>query len=109
MGTDGVAVRASVWPVIALAFALAAAVTAVVLMQFFGLASLIGLAAAGYGLGAVVSVVFASLYRASKSARRGPTFRENPALDRIVTILLVTSVVAGIACAYFLATEVARR
>lgn len=108
MASTETASRASTLPVVALALAAFAALAALALAALGGSAPRIVPTAIGYVLGATVSVVFASLYRASKAKRPRSTFRENPTLDTIVTVLLVLAVLSGMGCAYFLATEIAK-
>ncbi|WP_154794115.1 hypothetical protein [Occultella kanbiaonis] len=105
MTTTALSVRAARWPVVleVLAVLGAIAVVALNLTEATWWLCLIG-----YLLGAVVAVVFAAVYRSIRAARRSKVFRPSPGLDRIVTITMVVGVLAGVACAYLLATEVAK-
>jgi hypothetical protein len=105
VATTGISVRAARWPVALEVLAVLGAIGVVAV-------SLTGatwwLCLVGYLLGAVVAVVFAAVYRSIRAARRSRVFRPSPGLDRVVTIAMVVGVVAGIASAYLLATEIAK-
>lgn len=66
-------------------------------------------AALGYVLGALVTTVFASVYRSrGNTARLSNEFRPRPWLDHLVTGALVVGVLVGLLHAFFLATELAK-
>lgn len=103
------AVRAPAWPAFAaVAVALLSVVLALVSALVLDPPSRV-LLIAGYVLGAVVTTVVASVYRAMRNARRpDPAFRPQPWLDRLATWALVVGVLAGLLNAFFLATELAK-
>jgi hypothetical protein len=96
------------WPAVG---ALATAVLAVGLaaLAAMKMAHPIGVPVTGYLLGAVVTIAFASSFRALQNSRRSnPRFRPQPGLDRAVRLALLVGVAAGLANAFFLATELAK-
>ncbi|WP_456824090.1 hypothetical protein [Cellulomonas sp. P5_E12] len=103
------AVRAPAWPAIA-ALAVAVVSVAAALVSVLVLdAPSVPLLVAGYVLGAVVTTIVASVYRAMRSRRRpDPRFRPQPWLDRLATSALVIGVAAGLVNAFLLATELAK-
>lgn len=103
------AVRAPAWP----AFAAVAVAVVSVALAVVGVLVLdppsVPVLVAGYVLGAVVTTVVASVYRAIRSRRRpDPRFRPQPWLDRLATSALVLGVAAGLVNAFLLATELAK-
>ncbi|TDE92635.1 hypothetical protein EXU48_13945 [Occultella glacieicola] len=105
MTTTASSVQAARWPVALELLAVLGALTVVALNLTV---TTWWICLVGYVLGAVVTVVFAALYRSIRAARRSKIFRPSPGLDRVVTVVMVVGVAAGIACAYLLATEVAK-
>lgn len=64
---------------------------------------------AGYVLGAIVAVGLMTLYRALKAKRRSKAFRPSPLRDLLAMAFTIVGVVAGLTCAFLLATEIAKR
>ncbi|SDS02996.1 hypothetical protein SAMN04489860_0633 [Paraoerskovia marina] len=103
----------SVKPPVSLAVvAMASALVAVALVPLSrGLSSsaLLSVTIAGYLIGAVVTVVFASLYRTGRNkARTEREFRPQGWADKVVTVALVLGILAGLVHAFLLATEIAK-
>jgi hypothetical protein len=103
------AVRAPVWPGLAAAatavLSVAAVVVSVLVLDPRSVPVLVG----GYVLGAVVTTVAASVYRAQRNQRRpDPRLRPVPGRVRLVSAALVVGVVAGLVNAFLLATELAK-
>lgn len=101
-------VRAPAWPACAAAavalLSVAAAVSGLVLDPPSK-----PVLAVGYLLGAVVTTVVASTYRAMRNQRRpDPRFRPQVWLDRLAKGALVVGVLAGLLNAFLLATELAK-
>lgn len=89
----------------------AAAAVAVVAAILGATAQSVLLPAIGYVVGAVVGVVLGVLYRSFRDKRRSQSrgsFRANPLLDRLTQVSMGVGVVAGLFCAYLLATELAK-
>ena len=64
----------------------------------------------GYVLGAVGTPIFAILHRISfETRRKDPWFVSSKTSNRIVAIALTSGLVAGLANAWFLATELAKQ
>lgn len=93
------------WP---LAVLVAVSLTSIVLAWVgpirFGLA----VPTAGYALGAIGAVVLLTLYRALRDRRRGRLFRPSPLKDRLAYALAILGLLAGLFCAFQLATELAK-
>lgn len=102
-------VRAPSWPVAA-ALVCAAGSATVAILGLLAEGSLeITFVAAGYAVGALLTIVFACFYRALRNARRGHgRFRPQPGLDRVVAGLMALGILAGLVNAYLLATELAK-
>ena len=67
-------------------------------------------AVGGYVLGALVAPAVTVIYRfARRSAAKSPFFIPNRQMERLVLILLVLAVLAGIINAWFVATELAKQ
>jgi hypothetical protein len=93
------------WPVLALGAAAIMAVLAI----WPGSTSL-WVAVAGYVLGALVAPALTVVYRfARRSVAKNPFFIPNRQLERLVLILLILAVLAGVINAWFVATELAKR
>jgi hypothetical protein len=98
-------VAAPKWPVVALGAVAGLAVVAI----WLGSASL-WMAVCGYVLGALVAPSVTVIYRfARRSAAKSPFFIPNRQLERLVLILLVLAVLAGVINAWFVATELAKQ
>ena len=103
--SSSVSVSAPKWPVLALG----AAVLLAVLAIWPGRTSL-SFAVGGYILGALVAPAVTVLYRfARRSAAKSPFFIPNRQVERLVLILLVVGVLAGVTNAWFVATELAKQ
>jgi hypothetical protein len=107
--TSGQRVHAPSWPpALSAATAVLAILTAVLDVTVLTPPSRVVLLA-GYLLGAVGTVAFASVYRALRnSRRRDPRFRVQRGLDTAVAWLTGVGVVAGMVNAALLATELAK-
>lgn len=63
----------------------------------------------GYVTGAILCMIAASFYRASRDSRRSrPDFRVTRGWDKLVTVSVTVGIVAGLANAILLATELAK-
>lgn len=102
-------VRAPKWPALcAVGVALLAMLAAVGSYLSLGTTALI-LAAAGYVLGCLGAVIFASTHRALRDKeRRNPAFRLDPSLDSIAKGSIAVGLLAGLVCAFQVATELAK-
>jgi hypothetical protein len=98
-------VTAPKWPVLALG-----AVTILAVLAIWPGSTSLWVAVAGYVLGALVAPSVTVIYRFSRrSAAKSPFFIPNRQLERLVLILLVLAILAGVVNAWFVATELAKR
>jgi hypothetical protein len=103
--TSGTSVAAPKWPVVALA-----AVALMAALAIWPGSTSLWVAVGGYVLGALAAPAVTVIYRfARRSAAKSPFFIPNRQLERLVLILLVLAVVAGIINAWFVATELAKQ
>jgi hypothetical protein len=102
---SGASVAAPKWPVVALA-----AVALMAVLAIWPGSTSLWVAVGGYVLGALVAPAVTVIYRfARRSAAKSPFFIPNRQLERLVLILLVLAVLAGIINAWFVATELAKQ
>lgn len=105
--TDYGDVRAPVWPAIAVCVVALTALGCAVASLRLGAPIMVPIA--GYVAGCILSVAFASTHRALENRERSnPRFRLQPSLGRIVKVGMALGVVGGLACAFALATELAK-
>jgi hypothetical protein len=98
-------VSAPKWPVVALG-----AVTLLAVLAIWLGSTSLWVAVGGYVLGALVAPAVTVIYRfARRSAAKSPFFIPDRQLERLVLILLVLAVLAGIINAWFVATELAKQ
>lgn len=103
--SSGTSVAAPKWPVVALG-----AVAILAALAIWPGSTSLWLAAGGYLLGALVAPALTVIYRfARRSAAKSPFFIPNRQLERLVLILLVLAVLAGVLNAWFVATELAKQ
>lgn len=102
-------VTAPGWPVAgALVVTVASIGIAAASVMLVGFASL-PLVTAGYVLGAIATTVLVSIYRATRNSRRNhPRFRVQRGRDRVAGVTMCIGIVAGLANAVLLATELAK-
>lgn len=104
--------RAPKWPALSAAavaiFAIGAAVTASTTLT--GNSDFVTVVAGvGYVFGCLGAIIFASTHRALRDKeRRNPAFRLDPWLDTWARVSIVVGLVAGLWCAFLVATELAR-
>ncbi len=96
------------WPAAVSALCAMAAVVLAV-NDFIAAETSVPLLAIGYTVGAVLTTVFSSTYRGLRNSRRNhPRFKPQPTLDMLARASMWVGVVAGLAIAYLLATELAK-
>jgi hypothetical protein len=104
-GASGISVAAPKWPVLALGTVASLAVLAI-----WPASEVLWIATAGYVLGALAAPAVTVMYRfARRSAAKSPFFIPNRQLERLVLILLVIAVLAGMINAWYVATELAKQ
>lgn len=98
-------VKAPLWPALAAASAALAALGSI----RPGMSSL-WYAGAGYLLGALLVPAFTVIFRfGRRTAAQDPFFIPNLRIERFILLVLIVGIVAGIANAWFVATELAKQ